>query len=169
MPTRRPNYRTTPTRLWTNSLNYVIYIAYYRYDQYSPIRHFNGLEREMTVHLSIYLFIYLHIADFESEDVVSTKRSNDMDTNSFFTDRITLNGPCSSDEDHPLRWDPVVEACNKHVTLSQVDSGKHIKAFRSISSPLNIIIIITYVSMALLISNIDLDNSKTFIMKISAI
>lgn len=30
----------------------------------------------------------------------------------------------SSEEENILNWDPIVEACNKHVTLSQVDSGK---------------------------------------------
>jgi hypothetical protein len=36
---------------------------------------------------------------------------------------IMFEGP-SSEEDNPLNWDPVVEACNKHVALSQVDSGR---------------------------------------------
>lgn len=57
-------------------------------------------------------------ADFESEP---TKLLDDVDANS--TDgRMTFESP-SSDEDNPLNWDPVVEACNKHVALSQVDSG----------------------------------------------
>lgn len=65
-----------------------------------------------------------HIADYESEQLLQTRHS-DVDDNSFCTDRMMFEGP-SSDDDNPLHWDPVVEACNKHVALSQVDSGKHL-------------------------------------------
>lgn len=37
-----------------------------------------------------------------------------------------FEGP-SSEEDNPLNWDPVVEALNKHVALSQVDSGRVVR------------------------------------------
>lgn len=57
------------------------------------------------------------LADFESEQT----KPSDLETNS--TDPMTFEGP-SSEDDNPLNWDPVVEACNKHVALSQVDSGK---------------------------------------------
>lgn len=61
------------------------------------------------------------IADFESEPL-QTKRS-DVDTNSVNHGILLFEGP-SSEEDNPLIWDPIVEACNKHVALSQVDSGR---------------------------------------------
>lgn len=61
------------------------------------------------------------IADFESEPL-QTKHS-DVDTNSTDGGILLFEGP-SSEEDNPLNWDPIVEACNKHVALSQVDSGK---------------------------------------------
>ncbi|XP_050524514.1 uncharacterized protein LOC126896095 isoform X2 [Daktulosphaira vitifoliae] len=37
--------------------------------------------------------------------------------------RLMFDSP-SSEEDNPLNWDPVLEACNKHVTLTQIDSGQ---------------------------------------------
>jgi len=60
-------------------------------------------------------------ADFESEPL-QTKHS-DVDINSTDGGILLLEGP-SSEEDNPLNWDPIVEACNKHVALSQVDSGR---------------------------------------------
>ncbi|XP_060878235.1 uncharacterized protein LOC132950711 isoform X2 [Metopolophium dirhodum] len=63
----------------------------------------------------------LELSDFESEPL-QTKRS-DVDTNSANGGILLFEGP-SSEEDNPLIWDPVVEACNKHVALSQVDSGQ---------------------------------------------
>lgn len=58
-------------------------------------------------------------ADFESEEQ-QTKHSN-ADTIS--TNQLLIFEDTSSEDDNPLNWDPVVEACNKHVALSQVDSG----------------------------------------------
>ncbi|KAL5240559.1 hypothetical protein ACI65C_007969 [Semiaphis heraclei] len=63
----------------------------------------------------------LELSDFESEPL-QTKHS-DVDTNSIDGGILLFDGP-SSEEDNPLVWDPVVEACNKHVALSQVDSGQ---------------------------------------------
>ncbi|XP_022162051.1 uncharacterized protein LOC111027877 isoform X2 [Myzus persicae] len=63
----------------------------------------------------------LELSDFESEPL-QTKRSA-VDTNSTDGGILLFEGP-SSEEDNPLVWDPVVEACNKHVALSQVDSGQ---------------------------------------------
>lgn len=65
--------------------------------------------------------MYSHIADYESEQLLQTRRP-DVDNNSFNIDRMMFEG-LSSDDDNPLHWDPVAEACNKHVALSQVDSG----------------------------------------------
>ncbi|XP_025197941.1 uncharacterized protein LOC112596463 isoform X3 [Melanaphis sacchari] len=61
------------------------------------------------------------LSDFESE-TLQTKHS-DVDTNSTDGGILLFEGP-SSEEDNPLNWDPIVEACNKHVALSQVDSGQ---------------------------------------------
>ncbi|XP_050053352.1 uncharacterized protein LOC114124456 isoform X2 [Aphis gossypii] len=63
----------------------------------------------------------LELSDFESEPL-QTKHS-DVDTNSTDGGILLFEGP-SSEEDNPLNWDPIVEACNKHVALSQVDSGQ---------------------------------------------
>lgn len=60
-------------------------------------------------------------ADFESEQQTNEKCSTTAATDANSTDRSII---FSSEEDNPLNWDPVVEACNKHVTLSQVDSGR---------------------------------------------
>lgn len=62
------------------------------------------------------------VADFELEH--DRTKPSDTDTNSSVVDPMTFEGP-SSEEDNPLVWDPVVEARNKHVELSQVDSGKN--------------------------------------------
>ncbi|VVC27014.1 Hypothetical protein CINCED_3A017071 [Cinara cedri] len=62
----------------------------------------------------------LELSDFELEHD-RTSRS-DFDTNST-VDHMTFESP-SSEEDNLLIWDPVVEACNKHVALFQVDSGQ---------------------------------------------
>lgn len=62
------------------------------------------------------------IADFES-DPTHAERSDVDIANCTDGEILLFEGP-SSEEDNPLNWDPVVEACNKHVALSQVDSGR---------------------------------------------
>ncbi|XP_025419497.1 uncharacterized protein LOC112689843 isoform X2 [Sipha flava] len=58
----------------------------------------------------------LELSDFEPEQQTSNMRPT--------TDQLIMFEGPSSEEDNPLNWDPVVEACNKHVALSQVDSGQ---------------------------------------------
>jgi len=66
---------------------------------------------------------FVSVADFELEQM-QPKHLN-HNTVSSFMDRIMVFGSSSSsEEENPLTWDPVMEACNKHVALSQVDSGK---------------------------------------------
>lgn len=61
------------------------------------------------------------IADFESEEQLTHRSDTAADT-IYVGEMLMFEGP-SSEDDNPLNWDPVVEACNKHVALSQVDSG----------------------------------------------
>ncbi|XP_050425067.1 uncharacterized protein LOC126836086 isoform X2 [Adelges cooleyi] len=60
----------------------------------------------------------LELSDSQESELI---KPSEIDGRSI--DQLTFEGP-SSEEDNPLNWDPVVEACNKHVALSQADSGQ---------------------------------------------
>lgn len=79
-----------------------------------------------TVSIMTFFYVCFRIADFESEQQTN-KRPTAVaaDLMNPVVRSTMFEGP-SSEEDNPLNWDPVVEACNKHVALSQVDSGRRI-------------------------------------------
>lgn len=83
----------------------------------------------IVIDIIIGALFFVSIADLEFEQL-QTKRSDRTDDISSLADRMMMfESPSCSEEDNPLIWDPVVEACNKHVTLSQVDSGNILKPF----------------------------------------
>jgi len=62
---------------------------------------------------------FVSTADLELEQL----QMSHEDPNSPAERILLFRSPSSSDEESPLIWDPMAEAFNKHVALSQADSG----------------------------------------------